>query len=146
MTDGAPATPAPRIVTVTPGRTALDSSVTVPTISPVVRCARAGAAAAVSAATARIDVRTPRRMLSPLDESPSLRRFDRNYPRDTKTDDQRCIKTEILRTLRCARTAVKRSFVAKGGDAAHQNGVAAYAIQATDQTGTEEGRRRDGGG
>src|SRR5713101_1765532 len=36
---GAPATPAPRSVTVTPGRTLPDSSTTLPMISPVVRCA-----------------------------------------------------------------------------------------------------------
>src|SRR6476659_7472094 len=44
-TVGAPGTPAPWSVTVTPGRTAPASSVTVPNTAPVVRCAAAGKAA-----------------------------------------------------------------------------------------------------
>src|SRR6266496_4474023 len=43
-TEGVPATPAPRSVTVTPGSTLPDSSTILPIISHVVRCAAAGAA------------------------------------------------------------------------------------------------------
>ena len=43
VTDGAPGTPSPWRVTETPGSVPPDSSTTFPVISPVVRCAYAGA-------------------------------------------------------------------------------------------------------
>src|SRR6185503_16874512 len=66
---GAPATPAPRSVTVTPGRIAPDSSVTLPMISPVVRCAHAGAVAATSSTRHSPSLTKPRRMFGSLPEA-----------------------------------------------------------------------------
>jgi len=50
-------------VTVTPGKIAFDSSVTVPMISPVVHCARAGMAIVISRSSHKPRAKTPRRML-----------------------------------------------------------------------------------
>src|SRR5206468_5978250 len=65
-TEGVPATPAPRSVTVTPGNTLPDSSTILPIISPVVRCAAAGAARPnASSRTAHRHFITPPTFLQP---------------------------------------------------------------------------------
>jgi hypothetical protein len=53
---GAPGTAVLLIVTVTPGRTAPDSSLTIPEIVPVVRCASAGNAAPKSSTKHKPDL------------------------------------------------------------------------------------------
>src|SRR6266566_1537268 len=87
-TEGVPATPAPRSVTVTPGSTLPDSSTILPIISPVVRCAAADAARPnASSRTAHRHFITPPTFLLPARGTNDVRMYrDRVVPEDRRQD------------------------------------------------------------